>query len=190
MVGRYKIIAEALRVVSVLVTAVRSTDNNSEVMSDASVSRFDPAPHVASMYAAIIPRLKAHDIDQEIKECAITAIGQLVAKCGDLLEAGQLPCVLRLLMEKLHNEITRMATLKSFTVIALSPLNIDLSPILSDVVHELALLLRQQSRSLKQLTLETLTALVKANRDSFDKTQFEFVLQPQIQIEKPSHMPR
>lgn len=174
---RYKIIAEALRVVAVLVTAMRPLSDASEGMFDASQSLSDPAAYVESLYSAILPRLEAHDIDQEIKECAIAAMGQLVATCGDLLKAQQLPTVLSLLMEKLKNEITRMAALRSLVVIARSPLDIDLSPILASAVQELALLLRQQSRSLKQTTLETLTALVDSSSGSMDGTHFELMMQ-------------
>ena len=57
-------------------------------------------------------------------------------------------------MDRLKNEITRTPTLKALGSIASSPLNVDLAGILSDGVTELAHFLRQQSRGLKQTTLE------------------------------------
>jgi len=174
--SRYKIIAEALRVVTALTSAMRPLSDDSEGMFDACASLPDPESHIALMYAAIIPRLEAHDIDQEIKECAIASMGQLVATYGDLLENRDLLILLGLLMEKLKNEITRVATLKSLMVIACSPLDIDLSPVLPEAVQELALLLRQQSRSLKQTTLETLTELVNSSSVAMDSQQFELIL--------------
>ncbi len=78
---------------------------------------------------------------------------------GDQLH-DELPTVLHLLMERLHNEITRKATMLSLSLICLSPLHLDLSPILSEATKELATFLRQQQRQLKELTLETLAVIV------------------------------
>ena len=172
---RYKIIAEALRVVAVLVYGHAPLSDASEGMFDASQSFLDPAAYVESLASAILPRLEAHDIDQS-QGMRHRRDGATVATCGDLLKAQQLPTVLSLLMEKLKNEITRMAALRSLVVIARSPLDIDLSPILASAVQELALLLRQQSRSLKQTTLETLTALVDSSSGSMD-AHFELMMQ-------------
>lgn len=58
-----------------------------------------------------MPRLEANDIDQEIKECAITAMGTILSFLGDKLVAN-LPRVLPLLLDRLKNEITRMPTMK------------------------------------------------------------------------------
>lgn len=63
-------------------------------------------------------------------------------------------------MDRLGNEMTRMATLKALASISVSPRKVDLSPILPSATEELALFLRQQSRPLKQTTLETLLALI------------------------------
>jgi hypothetical protein len=50
----------------------------------------------------------AHDIDQEIKECAIAAMGVLLARMGRELGA-EVHNVLALLMDRLRNEITRVS---------------------------------------------------------------------------------
>lgn len=77
--------------------------------------------------------------------------------CRIFLSGNQ---VLGLLMERLGNEMTRMATLKALAAVSVSPLKVDLKPILASATEELALFLRQQSRPLKQTTLETLLALI------------------------------
>ncbi|CAM9488775.1 unnamed protein product, partial [Phaeothamnion confervicola] len=183
----YKIIAEALRVVCQLIRILRPLDGldgagagggggGSAIAGDnAAAGAFDYRPYAEPLYAAILPRLRAHDIDQEIKECTIAAMGVLLAHLGTDLP-GKLPDVLRLLMDRLRNEITRMATLKALTLVATSPLPVDLSSVVGEATEELASLLRQQSRPLKQATLEALVALVGSNAQHMTSPLFEKVL--------------
>jgi cullin-associated NEDD8-dissociated protein 1 len=92
----YKIIAEALRVVGCMVVVLRPLDSGGD-MFDASLCP-SPAssigPVVGPVYAAILPRLEASDIDQEIKECALAAMGTVLAFWGDLLTPDQVPVVI------------------------------------------------------------------------------------------------
>jgi len=185
----YKLVAEALRVVSALVQALRplpyrdaSTDGLDHESSDhssdeamgeagaAAAAASEVSPQVvalvAPLLAALTPRLEAHDIDQEIKEGAIGLAGQVLASLGDVLPPADKQAVLALLAEKLKNEITRMPALKALGAAARSPLKLDLGTVLAPAVGDLALFLRQQSRPLKQTTLETLMALVPASRHS------------------------
>ena len=111
---------------------------------------FDSEKYVKVLFEAVYPRLDAHDIDQEIKECAITAVGMIVRHLGEYRVlyhsrsppplwanplmmffpgdhlSSELPRILSVLMEKLRNEITRMPTLKALASIATSPLQINL----------------------------------------------------------------
>lgn len=167
----YKVIAEALRVVRVMITVMRPLDEESGMF----VGDFDFAAHVEPIYSDVLPRLEATDIDHEIKECAITTVGQLAATFGDQL-TGQLPTIEALLMERLANEITRVPVLKALVVIATSPLRLDLSPILNEAIQALAQFLRQQSRALKQTTLETLMALIESSSAQMDGALFALVL--------------
>ena len=170
----YKLIAQALQVLGVLIAILRPfpQEGGKEEGVDVNLA----ASYVPALHEAIFPRLDAHDIDQEIKEGAILAMGKLVSHLGDRLAEGQLEQILTLLMEKLQNEITRTPTLKALAAIAMSPLRIDLSPILEGAMEELALFLRQQSRPLKLATLETLIALVKSNASSMTPPLFELIL--------------
>jgi len=168
----YKLIAEALRVVSAVVRVLRPMDQEGDMFEGSAQGGLSPQELealVGPMHAAIQPRLEASDMDQEIKECAITAVGDLVASLGDLM-LPQLPRVLSLLMDKLRNETTRMAALKALASIATSKLpQLDLTHILAlGAVEELSLFLRQQSRPLLLATLETLLALVEAQGASMD----------------------
>jgi len=198
----YKLVAEALRVVSALVQALRplpycdassdgldgDVDGSGDVaMGEASTATSEVSSAVvalvAPLLAALKPRLEAHDIDQEIKEGAIGLSGQVLASLGDVLPPTDKQAVLTLLAEKLKNEITRMPALKALSAAARSPLKLDLGTVLPPAVGDLAMFLRQQSRPLKQTTLETLMALVPASRHSSESSALPSELLAQVLTE-------
>lgn len=74
-------------------------------------------------------RLRTADIDQEVKERAIACMGQILAHFGDTL-SNELHVCLPIFLDRLHNEITRLTTVKALTCIAASPLRVDLKPIM------------------------------------------------------------
>ncbi|XP_030575909.1 cullin-associated NEDD8-dissociated protein 1 isoform X2 [Archocentrus centrarchus] len=128
----YKITSEALLVTQQLVKVIRPLDSQSE-----SGDSFDPSPYINDLFTCTIRRLKAADIDQEVKERAISCMGQIICNLGDRLPA-ELPGTLLIFLERLKNEITRLTTVKALTLIAGSPLKIDLRPVLPDAVPILA----------------------------------------------------
>jgi cullin-associated NEDD8-dissociated protein 1 len=163
----YKIIGEALRVVSKIATALHAiagAEKSAEVRGQ-----------VKLIHDASLERLSAQDIDQDIKEKAIFSMGVILSIHGDIL-ADELPKVLPMMLERLGNEITRMPALKTISMIAKSTLKLDMSSILVDTIKELSHFLRQQSRSLKQVTLETLDALITSNGQNISKDQFTMML--------------
>lgn len=163
----YRVSAEGLRVLNEFVKAVRPEGTT-----------FDFHPYVKDIYNACVGQLKAQDIDQEVKECAITCIGMILATLGDDLSA-ELPASLGLLLDKLRNEITRIFAVKALSRIATSRLNIDITPILADSLKELASFLRKNNRQLKQSSLQALDDIVKkygsnkAAKDLFPATLAE-----------------
>ena len=85
----YKISSEALVVLQQLVKVLRPLDT--------SPTTFDFTPFTHNIYQCCYIRLKAQDIDQEVKERAISCMGEIVAHLGDHLQAeltGCLPIVL------------------------------------------------------------------------------------------------
>eukprot|EP00252_Welwitschia_mirabilis_P011775 TRINITY_DN2619_c0_g1_i2.p1 TRINITY_DN2619_c0_g1~~TRINITY_DN2619_c0_g1_i2.p1 ORF type:complete len:818 (-),score=176.90 TRINITY_DN2619_c0_g1_i2:413-2866(-) len=163
----YKVTAEALRVCGELVKAIRPTFERSPV--------FDFNTYVHPIYSAILTRLANQDQDQEVKECAISCMGLVVATFGDNLKA-ELPTCLPLLVDRMGNEITRLTTVKAFAVIASSPLRIDLSCVLEHLFAELTLFLRKANRTLRQATLATLNCLVVSYGDKIDSSIFENII--------------
>ncbi|KAK6186772.1 hypothetical protein SNE40_006048 [Patella caerulea] len=147
----YKITSEALLVTQQLVRVLRPLDNP--------VS-FDYKPYVHDLYSCTLKRLKASDIDQEVKERAISCMGQIISNLGDCLHSELREC-LPIFLERLKNEITRLTSVKAHTMIASSPLKIDIRPILDEGVPILASFLRKNQRALKLSTLICLDVLVK-----------------------------
>lgn len=61
-----------------LLQVIRPLDNQSEG-SDS----FDPSPYINDLFTCTIKRLKAADIDQEVKERAISCMGQIICNLGN-----------------------------------------------------------------------------------------------------------
>uniref|UniRef100_A0A673L390 TATA-binding protein interacting (TIP20) domain-containing protein n=1 Tax=Sinocyclocheilus rhinocerous TaxID=307959 RepID=A0A673L390_9TELE len=162
----YKITSEALLVTQQLVKVIRPLDQTDV---------FDASPYISDLFACTIKRLKAADIDQEVKERAISCMGQIICNLGDSLGAD-LPGTLHIFLERLKNEITRLTTVKALTLIAGSPLKINLRPILGEAVPILASFLRKNQRALKLSTLAALDILVKNYSDSVTPAMIDAVL--------------
>ncbi|XP_044772288.1 cullin-associated NEDD8-dissociated protein 2 isoform X3 [Neomonachus schauinslandi] len=148
----YKIAAEALLVLQELVRALWPLDRPRTL---------DPEPYVGEMSAATLARLRATDLDQEVKERAITCMGHLVAHLGDRLGDDLGPSLL-LLLDRLRNEITRLPAVKALTLVAVSPLRLDLQPVVAEALPVLASFLRKNQRALRLATLAALDALAQS----------------------------
>ncbi|CAA0840045.1 Cullin-associated NEDD8-dissociated protein 1 [Striga hermonthica] len=162
----YKVTAEALRVCGELVRVVRPNIEGYD---------FDFKPYVRPIYSAIMSRLTNQDQDQEVKECAISCMGFVVSTFGDHL-GKELPACLPVLVDRMGNEITRLTAVKAFAVIAASPLHLDLSCILEQVISELTTFLRKANRALRQATLGTLNTLIVGYGDRIGSAAYEVIV--------------
>lgn len=79
----------------------------------------------------------------------------MLSTSGDQL-ASELPAVLKVLLDRLRNDITRTTAARAFTLIPQSPLPLDLSPVLVPVTEELTSFLRKANRVLRQTALSAL----------------------------------
>jgi cullin-associated NEDD8-dissociated protein 1 len=157
----YKVIAEALRVLMEV----------PHLMVLGSATKLEMANVAQLLYTAILPRLAEHDLDQEIKECALSASAALLSVLHASLSKEQKERIFELVLERLKNETTRLAAMKTLSKIsdaAQSSHELDLSFIMNETLSQLALLLRQQSRGLKQLALQCLDSLVRCLRTDGD----------------------
>ncbi|XP_068578375.1 cullin-associated NEDD8-dissociated protein 2 [Cebidichthys violaceus] len=165
----YKITSEALLVAQQLVRVTRPPGQS------ATAPGFDPRPFVREVFPVTLKRLKATDIDQEVKERAISCMGHLVCHLGDHLGA-ELQGVLLIFLERLKNEITRLTAVRSIALISASPLKVDLSSILPETLSVLGSFLRKNQRVLKLATLACLTALVTHHAAGIKPAALEPVL--------------
>jgi cullin-associated NEDD8-dissociated protein 1 len=154
----YKIATEALSVLQQLVKVIRPLDQESTL---------DFRPFVHQLYNCTLQKLKAPEVDQEVKERAIACMGQIVSNMGDALNPELQSC-LPIFMERLLNEVTRLSSVKALTMIAASQLCINLSPILNDVIPALGSFLRKNQRALKLNSLTLLETLVNNYANCFD----------------------
>lgn len=146
----YKIATEALLVLQQLVKVIRPVDVQ---------TTFDFTPYVSQLYTSTLQKLRSPEVDQEVKERAIACMGQIIANMGDVLQTELVTC-LPLFMERLRNEVTRLSSVKALTMIAASPLRVNLSPIIGEVIPVLGSFLRKNQRALKLNSLTLLDTLV------------------------------
>ncbi|CAB1428190.1 unnamed protein product [Pleuronectes platessa] len=164
----YKITSEALLVTQQLVRVMRPHGQNA-------ATGFDAGPFVREVFSVTLKRLQATDIDQEVKERAISCMGHMVCHLGDHLGA-ELQGVLMIFLERLKNEITRLTAVRTITLIAASPIKVDLSSILPEALSVLGSFLRKNQRTLKLGSLACLTALVTHHAASIKPAALEPVL--------------
>ncbi|KAK7137279.1 hypothetical protein R3I93_017381 [Phoxinus phoxinus] len=162
----YKITSEALQVTQQIVKLMRPLDKPIS---------FDAKPYIKNLFACTSKRLKAADIDQEVKERAIFCMGQILSHLGDQLGADLQP-TLQIFLERLKNEITRLIAVKTLTLVASSPLKIDLRPILTEGIPMLGSFLRKNQRALKLNTITALNVMVTNYSDSFKPPMIESIL--------------
>jgi cullin-associated NEDD8-dissociated protein 1 len=159
------LVAEALRVLTEVPRFFLTGYDGTE---DEATKKQETDRVASSIYESIEPFLSATDVDQEIKECALLTCAALLSALHSHLSKEQMDKLLMLILDRLQNETTRIAAIKTLsTVSAASDYNsmdddikIDLSLILGASISAMASFLKQQSRSLKQSSLEALDIIV------------------------------
>lgn len=127
----------------------------------------DFAGAVSTLLDAILPRFEVSDVDQEVKEAALTAVAALLAHAGDVpAVAAATSRLLRVFLSRLRSETTRTTALRALSYVAASPLRIDLSSELAPMLAELAVCLRQNARALRVQALHTLCALIASQQSA------------------------
>ncbi|KAL9653139.1 hypothetical protein ABK040_006355 [Willaertia magna] len=157
----YKIITQALKVCGELVLVVKSCSSESSF-----------ANSVKQLHQNVFDKLKIQDIDQGVKESAITTMGLIVSHLSDKIP--NLSDTLTILKERLQNEITRLTAVRTFTTIAQH--NVDISSVLVETVGLLSDFLRKDNRALRQASLHALTQFSVSYKDKIDTKLFGTVI--------------
>jgi len=119
--------------------------------------------YIEELFDAVINKVRANEIDLEVRQSAIQALGVILARTSGprvskLLPATKRSKALETLLERLKNETTRNSSVRAIDNLAVSPLDADDLP--SAWVREVALELAQQLRKAdRALRSSSLTAL-------------------------------
>lgn len=158
----YKIVSEAFLVCIELVGVLRSVETDPSSVGETKLLPVKPElqPYITDIYNITTRVLSTSDADQEVKERAIMCIGVLLSHAGDQLQDQK--AALQMLLDRLRNEITRLVSVRTLTLVAKSPV-VDEEELKSAVlssIDQVAMLLRKSNRVLRVSSLyclETLT---------------------------------
>ncbi len=107
-----KVVSEGLRVAGSFVYVLRGADGSTIDNRFSSV--------IEPLYSSIRSKLQKADIDQEVKQCSIIAMANFISVCHKNLQEAQISEVISIYNERLQNDLTRDATLKAISKIALN----------------------------------------------------------------------
>lgn len=150
---------------------------------------------LTQLYETITERVTASDTDTEVRQKAVRALGLIVGRTSGSVGSRLLTQQDRfsgqqLILDRMKNELTRLASVRSVDTIAVLALSKDdFKPgFVSAVALELAEQLRKSSRSLRGASLSALRMLAvnEASRDGMDDktvTRIIEMLLPLIQAE-------
>ncbi|KAL6575698.1 Cullin-associated NEDD8-dissociated protein 1 [Orobanche hederae] len=124
----------------------------------------------------ILPSIpKEHHNFKEVKDYAITCLGLVISTFGDHLRL-ELPSCLPVLVDCMGNERTRLTAVKAFVVIAASPLHLEISCDIEQVVSELSALLKKANQPLRQTTHGTLNTLIVGYGDKIGLAAYKVII--------------
>ncbi|CAG8621887.1 9155_t:CDS:2, partial [Scutellospora calospora] len=159
----YKITSEAFLVCIELIKVIRPIEYQENTQTY-NMQPLNPEfrSFILDIYNVTIARLSTPDADQEVKERSIMCLGVLISQAGDNLQ-DELKMCMPILLERLRNEVTRLTTVKTFTMIADSTVceSEDVKVAIIGAIQEVASLLRKHHRQLKVAALVCLEVFVR-----------------------------
>ncbi|KAF7493771.1 Cullin-associated Nedd8-dissociated protein 1 [Sarcoptes scabiei] len=166
----YRISSEALVVLTELVQIIEPNLNESSIENDSlatSSLMTSSLSYLDTLYSITFEKLKTSDVDIEVKENAIICMAQIVCTFGDFMSETQLQQAFAVFLERLRNEVTRLACVKALIKITnvdfRKPLRMD--PIFPEAFSVLAHFLKQNKRSIKIHTLILIDKICKNYSD-------------------------
>jgi cullin-associated NEDD8-dissociated protein 1 len=157
----YKIISVAFLVSIELIKVIRPIYRQNNEYQVAAVQP-EYIQFINEIYQVTLNVLNTSDADQEVKERSIMCLGTLLSQVGDILQPQQRQAW-DVLLERLRNEVTRLITVKTLTVVCQSPVAAgeELQRCVLVAVDDISLLLRKNNRPLRIASLECLNVLVQ-----------------------------
>eukprot|EP01130_Rhizamoeba_saxonica_P014878 TRINITY_DN6561_c0_g1_i1.p1 TRINITY_DN6561_c0_g1~~TRINITY_DN6561_c0_g1_i1.p1 ORF type:complete len:1241 (+),score=323.64 TRINITY_DN6561_c0_g1_i1:316-4038(+) len=120
---------------------------------------FSSETHIAVFSGAVEEKLVDNNAEEEVRIAAISCTGSMIALLGPALSNSEI--FLEHLLARLSGEVTRIAVVKAFEVIADAENKVDLSSVLGEIIEKMGALLRKNDRYLQQACLITLTKIIK-----------------------------
>lgn len=106
----YKISGEALIVLTELVQIIRPSLSIDSNVIDSNSGAFG---YLDTLYSMTYDKLKASDVDLEVKESAINCMAQIICTFGDHMNDEYLFRTFALFLERLKNETTRLTCVRA-----------------------------------------------------------------------------
>ncbi|KAJ3574643.1 hypothetical protein NPX13_g4296 [Xylaria arbuscula] len=157
----YKISSEAIRTAEELVKAITPPR--------AKLTTQKYKPELLKLYDIIVDRTSANDVDTEVRQRAIQALGTLIARTStpdglSLLSADKRQAGLDLLLERLRNETTRLHAVRAIDNVAIfsSALGSLDNNWIQAVTLELCGQLRKANRALRGSSVQALKHMVQS----------------------------
>jgi cullin-associated NEDD8-dissociated protein 1 len=163
---------EGLNVSTELVKVLRPIDQAASTNMGGRYKKY-----IIELYKATTSRVARSDSDQEIKEKAIATLGALLSHAGDDLANEHKEC-LPLILERLNNEVTRLAAVKVIAQIAASPVckGKQMDAFTESAIGEVAVLLRKNSRPVRVASFDCLAALIRRSISTLSEASATLVV--------------
>lgn len=168
----YKIVSDSLLVSTYLTRICKTeTPKNKDIL--------------LKLYDVILKRLKQTDIDQEVKERAITSMAHLISNLSNKLGNEVTSSSWSILIERLKNEITRLTTIKAIKLVTDSQQQekvLDLKYLLNESVPLISSYLRKNHRTLRLASINCLLSIYKYNSSNITSEQLKVNILPEVAL--------
>lgn len=163
-------------------------------------SKAQNGQYLEALHKTVVDRIQATDIDTEVRQKAIHALGLLLGRTSGpqgaaLLSQEYRNVGLQIIAERLHNELTRLASVRAVDAVAfLAQDKKEFQPEwVREVALELGAQLRKASRSLRGSSLSALkrmatNAACRENMDDETVAKIVQLLLPLILVDRDLHL--
>lgn len=146
----YKVPAEGLKTAGSLVRLLRRQSDSPNPAATKTIN---------DIYTMCSKTFKVGDVDSEIKQGVIYAMGSIVAYASDILKEKEIDDILATLQERLKNDALTLHVMKAFHAILSCPKKLPIEKRLAALLEDFLLMTHKIARSVKLAGLNTLDAM-------------------------------